>query len=531
MAMLLASLDQTIVSTALPTIAADLGGLRHISWVVTGYLLTATATGPLYGKIGDLYGRKRVFEIAIAIFLIGSALSGVAGTFLQLVLFRALQGIGGGGLLVLAVTIIGDLVSPRERGRYQGYIGAVFAFSSIIGPLLGGILTDNLSWRLIFWINPPLGVVALIVIHRILRLPRLTTRPALDIAGAGLLVMTVVCALLVMTWGGSEFPWLSPPIGALLVASSGGFILLVAQERRAPEPLLPPALFHSSVFNAANVLAFLLGISLFASISFLPLFLQVVIGMSASFSGLLLLPLLGGQIVASVAAGRIVSRTGRYRVFPITGALLMTGGMLLLSLMSTTTSTLQAVLSMMVLGVGIGMFMQILTLVVQNAVEPHDLGVATAAASFSRSLGGSVGVALFGAILGSGLASELGSVSRGASYLTDTAPAHILSLQPARLALIQTAYQQSLSKAFLVGSALSLLAFGVSFLLKEIPLRERPARSDQAAAPPLSHLSPEHGDVSVARCIVASGDDGAAESPGGVGRPEPARPSRHPQPP
>ena len=521
MAMLLASLDQTIVSTALPTIAADLGGLRHISWVVTGYLLTATVSGPLYGKIGDLYGRKRVFEIAIGIFLIGSALCGLAGSFLQLVLFRAVQGIGAGGLLVLAITIIGDLVSPRERGRYQGYVGAVFAFSSVIGPLLGGMLTDNLSWRLIFWINPPLGVVALIVIHRVLRLQRSTTKPTLDIAGAGLLVVAVVSALLVLTWGGSEFPWLSPLIGALLATSLVGFVLLVAQERRAREPLIPPSLFHINVFNTANVLAFLVGICFFGSISFLPLFLQIVIGMSASFSGLLLLPLLGGIIVASVTSGRIVSHTGHYRIFPIAGTLLMTAGMFLLSRMSTTTSTLQAVLSMMVLGLGIGTFMQILTLVVQNAVDARDLGAGTAATSFSRSLGGSVGVALFGAILGSGLVSHLGSVSSGASHLIDTAPARILSLQPARLALIQTAYQQSLSKAFLVGTALSLVAFGVSFILKEVPLRDRSAR-ERVAAPPLSPLPPMHGDDSLPHRQAAAGD-GDGEAPGGLGPPEPAR--------
>ena len=407
---LLAALDQTIVATALPTIVGDLGGLAHLSWVVTAYLLASTTSTPLYGKISDLYGRKTVFQAAIVIFLVGSALSGLAQSMGQLIAFRAVQGLGAGGLMALAIAIIGDVVSPRERGRYQGYIGAVFAVASVAGPLLGGFFVDHLTWRWAFYVNLPVGVAALLVTSVALDLPFRRTGHTVDYLGAALLVAGVTCVLLVTVWGGDRYEWGSPTI--LGLAAMGALLLgaFAVQEQRASEPVLPPRLFRDPVFRVATATLFLIGVAMFGAIVFLPLFLQVVVGASATSSGLLLLPLMAGIVVSSVVVGRVISRTGRYRWYPVAGTALMTVAMGLLATMDANTSRTTASWYVAVLGVGLGTVMPVMILAVQNAVDQRDLGTATSAATFSRSMGGSFGVALFGAVLASRLAHQLPGV-------------------------------------------------------------------------------------------------------------------------
>ena len=466
---LLAALDQTIVATALPTIVGDLGGLTHLSWVVTAYLLASTASTPLYGKISDLYGRKTVFQAAIVIFLVGSALSGLAQTMGQLIAFRAIQGLGAGGLMALAIAIIGDVVSPRERGRYQGYIGAVFAVASVAGPLLGGFFVDNLSWRWAFYVNLPVGVGALLVTSVALDLPFRRRPHVVDYLGAALLVAGVTCLLLVTVWGGDRYAWGSSTIAALAVA---GTLLLVAfafHERRTEEPVLPPRLFRDPVFRVATAALFLIGVAMFGAIVFLPLYLQVVAGASASSSGLLLLPLMAGIVGSSVAVGRIISRTGRYKWYPVAGAALMTVAMGLLATMDATTGRTTASWYVVLLGVGLGTVMPVMILAVQNAVAQRDLGTATSAATFFRSMGGSFGVALFGAILANRLARQLPGVDAEA---LQASPEQLRALPPAVRQQVVEAVASSLHVVFLAAIPVVLAAFVVVLFLRERPLRE-----------------------------------------------------------
>jgi EmrB/QacA subfamily drug resistance transporter len=397
--MLLAALDQTIVATALPTIVGDLGGLNHLSWVVTAYLLTSTAVTPLWGKLSDLYGRRGAFQAAIVIFLTGSMLSGLAQNMGELIAFRAIQGLGGGGLMALAMAIVGDLVSPRERGRYQGYFGAVFALASVSGPLLGGYFTDQLSWRWIFYVNLPLGIAALAVTSVVLRLPFRRVRRRIDYLGSVLLVAAVSCVVTATTWGGTTFPWGSVQIVGLAVAAVVLLAGFVAWEARVSEPILPLHLFRNPIFTIAVAITGLLGLALFGAVVYLPEYLQVVRGASAISSGLQLIPLTLGIVVASAGSGQLISRIGRYKVFPVIGAALLTVGFWLLSHIEVGTST--AVLSgwMLVVGLGIGCIMQVAVLAVQNAAAYRDLGTATSATVFFRLLGGSLGTALFGAVL------------------------------------------------------------------------------------------------------------------------------------
>jgi EmrB/QacA subfamily drug resistance transporter len=477
LAMLLASLDQTIVGTALPTIAGDLGGLTHLSWVVTAYLLASTAATPLWGKIGDLYGRKTVLLIAIVIFLSGSALCGLAWSLGALIAFRAFQGLGAGGLMALAMAIVADLVAPRERGRYQGYIQAVFVLASVAGPLLGGAIVDHLSWRWIFYVNLPIGAIALLVIGAVLRLPVQRTRHRLDFAGAALLVAAVVALLMITVWGGSQYAWSSPQIIGL---AAGGLLLLGAflrQEQRAPEPVLPLRLFRDPVFSVVSVALFLGTCALFAANVFLPLFLQVATGASPTDAGLLLLPLMAGIAITSVGTGRLITRTGRYKIFPVLGFALMSAGLVLLSRLNAHTAQALIELDMAVFGLGFGMVTQVLVLAIQNAVDRRDLGTATASANFFRALGGAVGVPIFGAVFADRVrywlprhvpARVLGHLDPSA---LQASPGTIRGLPPAVRDGVAQAVAQATGTVFLVAAPIAALGFLVVLFLNEYPLR------------------------------------------------------------
>jgi EmrB/QacA subfamily drug resistance transporter len=474
--MFLAALDQTIVSTALPTIVGDLGGLEHLSWVVTSYLLAATVSTPLYGKLGDMYGRKPVFLAAILIFLAVSLLAGLSQSMIQLIAFRALQGAGAGGLMVGAQAIIADIVPPRDRGRYMGLIGAVFAVASIAGPLLGGFFVETLSWRWVFYINMPIGLVAVLVVVFRLHLHTPSQRHAIDFLGAGLLTGGVSSLILLTSLGGNQFAWGSPVSLGLALAALALLAAFVLQERRAAEPIIPLELFRSSVFRVASGLGFIVGLAMFGAIIFIPLFLQLVYGVSPTSSGLRMLPLMAGLLAASIVSGRIISRIGRYKPFPILGTGITALGMFLLSQLEVDTAPWVASLYMLIVGVGIGLVMQVLVLVVQNDAPRRDVGVATSTATFFRSMGGSLGVALFGAIFASRLTSELAALpGAAASHLTggtNINPTQIHALPAAVRHEYLLAFVDSLQPVFLLGAVLAAVAFVLSWLLKEVPLRD-----------------------------------------------------------
>jgi EmrB/QacA subfamily drug resistance transporter len=475
--MLLAALDQMIVSTALPTIVGDFGGLQHLSWVITAYLLTSTASVPLYGKLSDIYGRKPLFQIAIAVFLVGSLLSGASQSMLQLILFRGIQGLGGGGIMAMAMAIIGDIVSPRERGRYQGYTGAVFAFSSVAGPLLGGVFTDQLSWRWVFYINLPTGILALIVTSMVLKLPDRRLDHRIDYLGSTLMVAGVSCLLLVTTWGGTEYAWTSPTIIGLAVAGTLLMLLFVGQEYRAREPLLPLRLFRVRIFSVSSTISLIVGATMFGAVAFLPVYLQIVQGVSATSSGLRLIPLMLGVVGTSVTSGWLITKTGRYRVYPIAGMAITIVGLLLLSRLAAHTGMIEASAYMFVLGVGVGMVMQVMVLAVQNAVDYRDLGTATAGVNFFRSMGSAFGVAIFGSILTNrleyNLPRELPQASGiSAGQLLGSTPAQLHALPAAVREGAVRAFSMSLHTMFLWVVPLAVVAFALTWLLQEIPLRE-----------------------------------------------------------
>src|SRR5215213_8501082 len=405
--LLLAALDQTIVSTALPTIVGELGGLDHLSWVVTAYLLAVTAVTPLYGKLGDLYGRKIVLQGALVLFLVGSALCGLAQGMTERIAFRAIQGLGGGGLMVSAQAAIGDVVAPSERGRYSGLFGAVFGVSSVAGPLIGGFFTSHISWRFIFYVNLPVGAAAFAVLAAALPTVLERRRPAIDYAGTLLLAIGLGSLILLTSLGGDTYAWDSWQIFAMGVVGVLGLLALVVVERRAAEPILPPSLFRNRVFIVTSAVAMVVGFALFGALTYLPLFQQVVRGLSPTASGLQLLPVMGGLLVSSIVSGQIIARTGRYKVFPILGTAVAAVGMWLLSSLDESTAPVAAALHMLVLGLGLGLVMQVLVLAVQNAVPYSMLGVATSGSTLFRSIGGSLGTAVLGAVFSGRLAGDL----------------------------------------------------------------------------------------------------------------------------
>ncbi|HKZ18696.1 MAG TPA: MDR family MFS transporter [Acidimicrobiia bacterium] len=469
----LAALDQTIVATALPTMVGELGGLEQLSWVVTAYLLASTVTAPLYGKISDLYGRKIVFQAAIILFLAGSILCGLSQNMGQLIAFRGLQGLGAGGLFVMAMTIIGDILSPRERGRYQGYFGAVFALSSVAGPLAGGWLVDNVDWRWVFYVNVPIGLVALFVTASALNLPFVRRDHPIDYWGAGTLVVSVSALLLAMVWGGNEYEWGSPLIIGLLVIGVLVALLFLWWERRAQEPILPPRLFRNRTFALTSASGFIIGLAMFGGIVFLPLFLQVVVGASATNSGLLLIPMMVGIIGSSVIGGRLITHSGRYKIFPVIGSALATLAFFLLSTMGVGTVLFTASVYMFILGVGVGMIMPVLVLAVQNAVDHSDLGVATSSNNFFRSLGGAFGTALLGAVFTSQLTKALaGLVPEGGSGQLTSSPAAIAALPEAVRTQVVEAFASSIGTVFLVALPFTVLALVLALMTPELPLRE-----------------------------------------------------------
>ncbi|CQR64310.1 MDR family MFS transporter [Streptomyces leeuwenhoekii] len=476
--MLLAALDQTIVSTALPTIVSDLGGMDHLSWVVTAYLLASTAATPLWGKLGDQYGRKRLFQTAIVIFLVGSALCGMARNMPELIAFRALQGLGGGGLMVLSMAIVGDLVSPRERGRYQGLFGAVFGATSVLGPLLGGLFTEHLSWRWVFYINLPVGVVALAVIAAVLHIPHKATRHVIDYLGTFLIASVATCLVLVASLGGTTWAWGSPQIIGLAVLGVVLACAFVAVERRAAEPVLPLKLFRVRTFTLSAVISLIVGFAMFGAMTYLPTFLQVVQGVSPTMSGVHMLPMVAGVLLSSTVSGQIVSRTGRWKVFPVAGTAVTTLGLLLLHQLDETSSTVEMSAFFFVFGLGLGLVMQVLVLIVQNAVAYEDLGVATSGATFFRSIGASFGVAIFGTVFANRLGGALADAFRGAELppgvSADTLkadPRGIAALPPALRPDALHAYASSITDVFLYAAPVALLGFALAWLLKEDRLR------------------------------------------------------------
>ncbi|WP_410819977.1 MDR family MFS transporter [Micromonospora sp. 050-3] len=514
--MLLAALDQTIVGTALPTIVGELGGINHYSWVVTAYLLASTASTPLYGKMADLYGRRPVFLFSIGTFLLGSLLAGLSQNMTQLIVTRGIQGLGAGGLLTLAFTIISDVVSPRERGRYQGLFGAVFGISSVAGPLVGGYFAET-DWRWIFYINVPLAILAIVVCYHVMRLIPFERRDhSIDWLGAGLLVAGVSSLLLALSWGGNEYAWGSGVIITLFVVGAVLGVLFVLQEARVAEPILPLRLFRSATFALANSALLIIGLVMFGSIIFIPLYLQIVKGASPTRSGLLMLPMMAGIIITSILTGRAMTRIGRYKWFPVAGSVTLLVGMFLFTQLEVATSLWVAFGFMVVIGVGLGLCMQSLILAVQNAVSVRDLGAGTSSATFFRSLGGSFGVAILGTVLSSrltgGLADRLpGAIAQlppqeqaavaasGGANISINDPATILALPGPVRAAIQGAFVDALDMVFLTAGLIAIVAVVVTLTLPNTQLRGAGPQGATGGADPLGGEAPAPGGKPLTR--------------------------------
>ncbi|WP_103502872.1 MDR family MFS transporter [Streptomyces sp. SM14] len=474
----LAALDQTIVATALPTIVSDLGGIDHLSWVVTAYLLASTAGTPLWGKLGDQYGRRRLFQTAIVIFLIGSMLCGAAQNMPQLIGFRFLQGLGGGGLIVLSMAIVGDLVTPRERGRYQGLFGAVFGTTSVLGPLLGGVFVDHLSWRWVFYINLPFGVLALLVVATVLHLPVHRERHVIDYAGTGLVAAVAAGLVLIASLGGTTWDWLSWQIVGLAVLTVAALAAFVLVERRAAEPVLPLGLFTIRTFALCCGIAFIVGFAMFGGMTYLPTFLQVVHGVTPTMSGVHILPMVVGIFISSTLSGQLITRTGHWKIFPVLGTAITAIGLLLLHTLSPDTSTLRMSLTFLVFGTGLGLVLQVMVLAVQNAVSYRNLGVATSGVTFFRSVGAAFGVAVFGTIFTRLLTDNLRDALAGEplpagvsadSLLHD--PRGVAELTGGARTGVLSAYSDAITAVFLYAVPVVLLAHVLAWLLHEDPLR------------------------------------------------------------
>jgi EmrB/QacA subfamily drug resistance transporter len=509
--LLLAALDQTIVSTALPTIVSELGGIDHLSWVVTAYLLASTAATPLWGKLGDMYGRKRLFQTVIVIFLIGSVLCGVAQSMSQLIAFRALQGLGGGGLIALSMAIVGDIVPPRDRGRYQGVFGGVFGAASVLGPLLGGVFTEQLSWRWVFYINLPIGVVALIVIAAVLHIPVRRTSHRIDYVGMAAVAAAATCLVLVTSLGGTTLDWGSPAIVSLAVVGVALVAVFVLVERHAQEPVLPPRLFRGRTFVVCSVISFIIGFAMFGAMTYLPTFLQVVRGYSPTLSGVHMIPMVVGLLIASTGSGQIISRTGRYKIFPILGTAVTAVGLLLLHQLDEHTAVWLMSLYFFIFGFGLGMVMQVLVLAVQNAVGYEDLGSATSGATFFRSIGASFGVSVFGTVFTNQLRDKLTAALRGVPVPPGFDPGQ-LQADPKAIAGLPTAiktpvvhaYSESITTVFLYAVPIALLGFAMAWLLKEQPLRGSvtvPDASETVGVNPVERSSLDE----IARCLSLLG--------------------------
>ncbi len=477
LAMFLAALDQTIVSTALPRIASDLHGVSKLSWVATAYLLTSAVVTPLYGKISDQLGRKKVFQFAIVLFLIGSVLSGLSQTMNQLVIFRGIQGLGGGGLMSLSLATIGDIVPPRQRGKYQGYFGAVFGISSIAGPLLGGFFTESLSWRWIFYINLPIGILALTAIAARLHLPKKEGKHSFDWIGSILMATSLVSFILALTWGGITYPWGSDKIIGLFGLGLVSLIALIYQETRAKEPIIPLELFKNSIFTVSSALSLVIGVILMGTIIFLPVYQQMVRGDSPTASGLYLLPFVGGMLVASIGSGQLISRIGKYKIFPIIGTILVGIGVWLFSHVTASTSQLSLSMWMVVTGLGMGMFMQVMTLAVQNSIDVKHMGTATGLVTFFRSFGSSIGTAVFGVILISRLSYHLSKLLP--AQVVDKVKGSVLSgfsgsnihVSSSILVPISNAFSMAFHDVFISALPFVGVAFVLAIILKETPLR------------------------------------------------------------
>jgi len=525
--MALAALDQTIVATALPTIAGDLHGLNHLSWVVTAYLLATCISTPLWGKLGDQYGRKSLFQLAIVIFLAGSMLSGLSQTMAELIGFRAIQGVGAGGLMVGAQAIMGDVVPARQRGRYLGYFGVVFGVTNVAGPLLGGWFTEHLTWRWIFYINVPLGILALFVVATALHIPMSRVRHKIDWAGTALLSVGVTCIILLTSWAGSEYAWGSSTIRTLGLIALVTLAIFCWVETKASEPIIPLWLFKNRTFTATSAVGFVIGFSMFGAIIYLPLYLQIVHGASPTLSGLELLPMIGGMLLTFIVSGRLVTRTGRYKVFPIVGTGVLALGLLTLTRLGPHTPYGEVSVFMFITGLGIGLVMQVLVVAVQNAVPHSELGVATATSTFFRTIGGAFGVAVLGAVFANRLISQLKLHATAAelklvsgSNLTAN-PAQIAHLPQAQRTFVISAFSHSVETAFLVAVPVVIVGFVLSWLIKEIPLR---TTAFVATTGPDDGSSPDHEESPNGSASQNAG--GNAE---GVGEsPVPARLSRTP---
>ena len=488
--MFLASLDQTIVSTALPRITSELGGLNQLTWVVTAYLLASTASTPIWGKISDLYGRKPMLQASIVIFLIGSVLAGAANSMQWLIVTRGIQGLGGGGLMVLVMAVIADVIPPLQRGKYTGLFGGVFAVSSILGPLLGGWFVDSLSWRWIFYINLPLGIAAFLVIAAVLHVPPRHVEHKIDYLGAGLMVAGVVLLLLVTEWGGHQYEWLSPTIIGMSIAALASLALFVWRQLRVPEPIVPMSLFRNKVFGVGSLVGFIVGLAMFGGIIFLPMYLQIVQGSSATAAGLQMIPMMAGMLSASIISGRMISATGRYKPFPIFGMAVATGALLLFATIDVNTPYWKIAVAMLLLGIGLGNVMQVLVIAVQNSVKPSEIGVATSGTTFFRSIGGTFGTAIFGAIMTGHLAANIeASMPAGAAGQFDasqlTSAMSVIAELPEQIKhIVLVAFSDSLAMVFLTAAGVVAVGFVLALFLPDVKLRgpvHSPDESDMTA--------------------------------------------------